>query len=174
MKFLTAAILSALLCIASTCALAADAKFDGRWMLDLQKSRNLPRPFQNVASHQLIVNQDGNKVNVQIDITNTLPDAPKFSRLLTYVVDGEETNTETTIRTPAGVQNIHTTISARSKSDGGLHLIFTREQKNGEAAKKMVNTEDWELSGDAKTLIVHCENEMPDGSKAVYDLVFVR
>lgn len=148
------------------------ANYAGTWMLDMKQSRNLPGFYQRVQSHKLIITQDEQhlQVDVELDLGQKEPDRLNF----VYNLDGSETRTETMMRGPNGRMNLPTTLKATVGEGGRVRIIIAREINMGEKKLKGITTEDWQLSPDGKTLIIHRADEGGPMGKTEMDMVFVK
>ena len=147
------------------------ANYAGTWTLDMKQSKDLPRYYDRVKSHKLIVTQDEKHLNVAVEVDIGQPEPDKFNFL--YNLDGDESKTETMIRTPDGPKAVPTTLQAAVAEDGKLRITIRREIQMPDRTLKGVTTEDWELSADAKTLTIHRTDDTPRG-KMQSEMIFVK
>ena len=167
-------ILLAALLLAPTVLFAASpaTTFAGKWTLDQNQSQNLPRYYMNVTAHMLDVTQTAKDLKVGVEIHSTQHDTDKMS--FDYPMDGNETKTETWVRTPDGPKAVPTVLKAEPQEDGTLRITISRElpMPNGEVIKG-VTVETWELAKDGKTLKIHRADDSKRG-KMEFDMTFVR
>jgi hypothetical protein len=153
-------------------ALAKPANYAGNWTLDIKQSKNLPPYYSHIESHKLAITQDDKQLRVAVEISDT--ENGPFKTGFLYSLDGTETKTETQIRTPAGTRSVPTTLKAAAAEDGKLHITITREITTPDGrALKLISTEDWQLSPDAKTLTIHRNDDTPRG-KTESDMIFIK
>jgi uncharacterized protein YpmS len=164
-------LIAALMFISFTFAQAKAVNYAGSWRLDKTKSKNLPTFYENIKSQQLVVTQDEKqlKIAVTVDLGQSSPDKMNFA----YNFDGNETKTETTIRTPGGPRQVPSTLKAVVGQDGKVQLTIARELQTPNGVLKGTTIEDWELSADGKTLTIHRVDDTPRG-KMEMDMVFVK
>lgn len=166
-------LLLAIVLLATSFVFAATnpANYGGAWSLDLKQSKNLPKFYENVKSHKIVITQDEKLLNVAVEIQlgQNEPDKLNFA----YQLDGTETKTEAKIRTQNGPMTVPATLKAVVKDDGKLQITISREIPLGDTTFKGITVEDWQLSPDGKTLNIHREDDTPRG-KMQADLVFVK
>ena len=150
---------------------AKPANYAGSWTLDMKQSKNLPRYYERVKSHQLNITQDDKHLSVAVEIGHEQGEPDKINFI--YNLDGSETKTETKIRTQNGLVSVPTTLKATVTDNGGLHITIGREIPMGDQTFKGVSVEDWQLSADKKTLTIHRADETPRG-KMEADMIFLK
>lgn len=136
--------------VLSAPVLATD--YSGTWVLDTARSANLPPFYSQVKSHKLTNIQDDKQLTVDIEIEPAGRPADRF--VFIYNLDGTPTTAQTDVRTPAGVQKVPTTMTARMAGDGKVHIDIVRELGMGDKTVQSTSTEDWSLSPDGRTLTV--------------------
>jgi hypothetical protein len=173
MRSRLAVLFLSLFAVAALQAGSAPQKYDGHWTLDVARSKDLPPFYANVVSHKLTIQQSNESLNVAVLITPKDRDPEPFD--LRYSLDGKDTQTESTIRTPAGMQKVPTILNARFADDGRAQISITRElpMRGSEERLKGVVLEQWDLQADGKTLIIHRQDDGPRG-KSSSEMVFVR
>jgi hypothetical protein len=151
--------------LATSTALATD--YSGHWSLDKERSSNLPPYYSQVKSHRLTNSQNEKQlvVAVEIDAQGAEPQKVTFD----YNLDGTPSTTTTEVRTPAGIEQVPTTMAAAMAPDGKLNIAIVREVKQGGKTVKGESSEEWSLSPDGQTLTVHLVRQ----NKAS-DLVFAK
>lgn len=154
--------MSPLLAIAAT-----TADYSGNWVLDKARSKDLPPQYAQVARHRLLNKQDGQSLLVQVDIDTA--DGPLPSQTFDYRLDGTVTHTRAEVRGAGGKQMVPTTLQAKTDEAGQLHITITRQIPSHSGTRPSASTEDWQLSPDGQTLVVHLSRQ---GSQ--FDLFFVR
>jgi hypothetical protein len=164
--------ISALLLLAAVSVWAArPADYHGKWLLDRAASRNLPRRFERVQTHRLVVEQTNTKLSIGVHLESD--GVPPMDRTMVTSLDGKPTLSETVVRTPMGEQKVPLSLHATVRDDGRLDVVEERQLKTPDGERTLISTELWQLSSDGKTLTVHRNDEMPNG-KVDYDMVFKR
>lgn len=145
--------------------------YAGTWTLDAKQSKNLPPYYSEVKSQKLTVTQTDAQLSVavEIDAGRAAPDRMSFI----YQLDGTETNTETSIRTPAGLTNVPTKLKATVGDGGRIHLTISREIPMQGQTIKAATDEDWELSADGQTLTIRRADDTPRG-RVQMEMIFVK
>lgn len=169
MKTLLLAVALSISALASGVTKPAD--YAGTWTLDKNQSKNLPRYYERIQSHKLIITQDERHLNIAVEIGlgQNEPDKMSFN----YNLDGSETKTETSIRGPGGLLSVPTVLKAIVKESGGLAITITRDITMPDRRFKAVTTEDWQLSADGKTLTIHKADDTARG-KMESDMIFLK
>ena len=150
---------------------AAPKNFAGRWTLDLESSKNLPRGYQRVKSQVPTVAQTPEHLSVAIDVQREEADATQQS--FEFDLNGKPTESESKMHTPNGDQKIAMLLKGTLRDDGKIELVQERQLKTPQAARTLTTVELWELSGDGQTLTIHRRDEMQGGALQ-FDLVFKR
>ena len=150
---------------------AKTASYAGNWTLDFKQSKNLPPFYSNVKSHKLAITQSEKTLNVAVEIDAADDNPLKLN--FVYNLDGSETKTESSIKTPDGIKSVPTTLKAETSENGNLKITISREITMPGGAFKGVTVENWELSADGKTLTIHRADHTPRG-KMEADMVFVK
>lgn len=150
---------------------AKPANYAGSWTLAMKQSKNLPKYYAEVKSHQLNIRQDDKHLDVAVEIGHPQGEPDKINFM--YNLDGSETKTETKIRTQNGLVSVPTILKATVGDNGTLHITIAREIPMGDQTFKGVSVEDWVLSADQKTLTIHRADETPRG-KMEADMIFLK
>lgn len=152
-------------------AFAKTPDYNGNWTLDLKQSKNLPSFYTNIKSHKLAITQDEKVLSVAVEIDAGRSESDKIN--FKYNLDGSETNTETSIRTPEGLIKVPTVLKAVDVN-GKLQITITRRvpMPDGETFTG-ITIENWELSADGKTLTIHRTDDTPRG-KMETEMIFVK
>jgi hypothetical protein len=144
--------------------------YSGHWTLDRAQSKDLAPWYSRIKSHELDISQTDAKLDVIVTITSDQPAPERFE--FHYLLDGTETHTETSIRTPEGLLSVPTTLRAATQHDGSLYITISRDLPFGDGAKG-VTVETWTLKPGEGTLLIHRADDSPMG-KRESDLVFVQ
>lgn len=147
------------------------ASFAGSWAIDKGQSTDLPPFYVDVKTHSLNITQDAQKLDVSIEITSDAHEP--LRNTYHYTLDGIAAKTETQVRTPDGLKNIPTTLTATPEKDA-LKITIERELPlpNGETMKGKTS-ETWHLSEDGKSLIIDRVDESRRGTMSS-KLVFTK
>lgn len=150
---------------------AQSANFSGTWLLDA-KQKGLPPHYKSVESHRLDIKHSNDALTVDIEIKSAGETEP-FRVTAPYRLDGSETKMDMPIRTPKGRQMVPTTLTASQSTDGKMTVTVVHEIVMGEKTIKGGMLEEWQLSKDGKSILIHLIRDTPQG-KIEYDMVFVR
>lgn len=163
------ALTAALLAATALTAAPATPNYSGKWTLDASKSQGLPPFYSRVTSHTLNVAQNDKTLDVAVEVSvgGQAPDKLDFH----YTLDGQETKTESSIRTVSGPMKTPAYLKARVDDAGKLAITIDRVIPGNQSHMK--TNELWTLSPDGKTLTVHRLDENPAGSRES-DMVFVK
>ncbi len=150
----------------------APPDFSGVGTLDRAQSPDLPPMYANVRSQRLTVQQSAAQlvVDVEIDAGGAAPERFNF----VYSLDGTETTATTRIRTQDGMVDVPARLRATPDERGHLHITITRQLPLRGQTVTVTGTEEWELSPDGRTLVVHRAEQLRNGSEMRFDMVFVR
>lgn len=171
-SLLVAALLTAATLAPRPAAPAAPPDYGGAWTLDQARSTGLPPFYAQVRGHRLSVTQDDAHLVVDVEIEGAAAEPERFR--FEYALDGAETAATTRVRTPNGMMDVPTRLRAEHGADGRLHITITRELSMGGRTMTATGTEEWELSPDGRTLVVHRVEQMPQGGEMRFDMHFVR
>lgn len=150
---------------------AAHPGYSGVWLLDVQRSKDLPSHYERMESHRLTVAQSDSQLVVDVESRagQSTPDRTTF----VYPLDGRETTTTTRVRTPDRTLMVPTRLKATRGARGALHITVTRELQTPDGSLSVVGTEEWQLR-DERTLVVRRVEQMPGGEERRFEMVFAR
>jgi hypothetical protein len=170
------------LCALSALAIAAGkpANYAGAWELDKAQSRNLPKFYEQVASHTLVNTQDAQLLHVDVEIKRAPAPEGEARRgpgerkvAFDYRLDGTPAPGKTSVRTPAGMKEFDNVTTTTVNEAGGVHIETVGEVPTKDGAVKSTTVEDWTLSADGRTLTVRRSDDAPM-ARFNSELVFVR
>jgi hypothetical protein len=150
---------------------ASPVNYAGNWTFDPAASKGMPPMFSDVTAWTLGVTQDAKQLHVKVHVANKRPDMPPMDQSFDYALDGTETKTKSTIMSPAGAQEVPTTLKGHVGENGAIDVSIVREIEMGEQSMSLTIAEGWELGADGKTLTVHRHDDGPMG-KRDWDVVF--
>ncbi|HRH43707.1 MAG TPA: hypothetical protein PKY82_18900 [Pyrinomonadaceae bacterium] len=154
-----------------TSVFAKPADYSGNWLLNKEKSKDLPFFYDNVKSHKLTITQDEKTLDVAVEINDGRPELIKMGFI--YNLNGTETTAEAKIHTPNGEISVPTSLKAEPTENGEIKITISREIPMPDGTFKGVTIENWKLSADGKTLTIHRADDNPRG-KLEFDMVFVK
>jgi hypothetical protein len=142
-------------------ALAASAvalpNYAGTWVLDKDKSKDLPPSMAEMGNVEIVVKQDEKQLTVNSSIGGGE---------ITYMLDGSKTKAQMAGRMPG-----EATVYLEKKDDGKVILHASRELNFQGNAITITITEAWELADNGKTLKAKRKIESPRGAQEM-ELVF--
>jgi hypothetical protein len=157
-KFLTSC---GLLCVMFMVTLATPAalpSYAGTWVLDKEKSKDLPAMMANMGAIEMTVTQDNKQISVKTSVGS--------GDVIAYMLDGSKTKAQLTGRMPG-----EATVYMEKKDDGKIVLHVTRELNFQGNAVTINITDNWELADAGKTLHAKRKIESPQGTQEM-ELVF--
>ena len=156
-KFLTACGLMSVLIMVSLAAPVALPSYAGTWVLDKNKSKDLPPMMADMGSIEMVVKQDEKQLTVNSSVGGGE---------IAYMLDGSETKAQMGGRMPG-----EATVYLEKKDDGKIVLHATRELNFQGNAVTITITEAWELADNGKTLKAKRKIESPRGTQEM-ELIF--
>lgn len=159
-KFLTSC---GLLCVMFMVALATPAavpSYAGTWVLDKDKSKDLPAQMAAMDAIEMTVTQDEKQISVKSSVGG--------GDVIAYMLDGSKTKAQMTGRMPG-----EATVYLEKKDDGKIVLHAIRELNFQGNAVTINITDNWELADSGKTLKAKRKIESPRGTQEM-EMVFTR
>jgi hypothetical protein len=139
---------------------AALPNYAGTWVLNKDKSKDLPQMMAGMDHIEMVVTQS----DKQITVKSTAGGGQEVP----YNLDGSKGKAQMGGRMPG-----EATVSLEKKEDGKIVLHSERERTFEGNTVTIKSTETWELSDAGKTLTVSRTSESPRGTQAstlVYNL----
>ncbi|HTE17088.1 MAG TPA: hypothetical protein VK689_01770 [Armatimonadota bacterium] len=171
-SLLLAVLLTAAASLPCSAAPVDPPDYSGSWTLDRARSPDLPPMYDRVRGQRLVVAQSDARlvVDVEIDAGGGEPERFHFE----YPLDGTEAAATTKIRTRDGFIEVPSRLRGARGEDGRIRITTTREiPLPGGQTMSATGTEEWELSPDGRTLIVHRAEQVRQGEER-FDMVFTR
>lgn len=156
-KFLTACGLLCVMVMMGMAAPVALPSYAGTWVLDKDKSKDLPPTMAEMGNVEIVVKQDEKQLTVN---------SPVGGGEIAYMLDGSKTKAQMAGRMPG-----EATVYLEKKDDGKIVLHAVRELNFQGNAVTITITEAWELADNGKTLKAKRKIESPRGSQEM-ELVF--
>lgn len=156
-RLLTACGLVSVMIVAALAASAALPNYAGTWVLDKDKSKDLPPSMAEMGNVEIVVKQD----EKQLTVTSAIGGGE-----ITYMLDGSKTKAQMAGRMPG-----EATVYLEKKDDGKIVLHATRDLNFQGNAITLTITEAWELADNGKTLKAKRKIESPRGAQEM-ELVF--
>jgi hypothetical protein len=156
-KLLTACCLVSVIILTALAAGAALPNYAGTWVLDKNKSKDLPPSMAEMGNVEIVVKQDEKQLTVNSAIGGGE---------ISYMLDGSKTKAQMGGRVPG-----EATVYLEKKDDGKIVLHATRELNFQGTPITLTITEAWELADSGKTLRAKRKIETPRGAQEM-ELVF--
>jgi hypothetical protein len=156
-KLLTACCLVSAIALSVLAANAAMPSYAGTWVLDKDKSKDLPETLLAMGNVEIVVKQDEKQLTVNSAIGGGE---------ISYMLDGSKTKAQMAGRMPG-----EATVYLEKKDDGKIVLHATRDLNFQGNAITITITEAWELADNGKTLRAKRKIESPRGAQEM-ELVF--
>jgi hypothetical protein len=141
----------------SLAAPVALPNYAGTWVLDKDKSKDLPPQMANMGNIEMVVKQDEKQLTVVSSVGGGE---------IAYMLDGSKTKAQVGGRMPG-----EATVYLEKKDDGKVILHAVRELNFQGNAVTITVTENWELADNGKTLKAKRKIESPRGTQET-ELVF--
>jgi hypothetical protein len=137
--------LAVLLCAAAAGLAAAKADFNGRWLMDRDKSEGLPKGMDQV----MIIKQSGDQINLD---TRVLPDDQLgFTQSDVYVANGQA---QEFAPKRAGVDGKGKRIVKWTDDGRGLEVAEEVSFDTPQGKLEIQSTRKWLMSADGKTITI--------------------
>lgn len=156
-KFLTSCGLLCVMFMVTWAMPAALPSFAGTWVLDKDKSKDLPAMMTNMGAIEMTVTQNEKEISVKNSVSGDV---------IVYMLDGSKTKAQMTGRMPG-----EATVYMEKKDDGKIVLHATRELNFQGNAVTINITEVWEMADAGKTLKAKRKVESPRGTQEM-EMVF--
>ena len=136
----------------------AATSFGGNWRLDTALSRDLPPFYAGVREHRLEIAHSDTSLTVGVILVDTAGTVTPSS----YPFDlRRPLKTKTQVLTPRGPIDVPTTLTAKTRADGGLEIDIAREVTIGERVLRPGDHESWSLAAEGRQLVIDRVVEMP-------------
>jgi hypothetical protein len=139
---------------------AAVPSYAGTWVLDKDKSKDLPAQMAAMDAIEMTVTQDEKQISVKSSVGG--------GDVIAYMLDGSKTKAQMTGRMPG-----EATVYLEKKDDGKIVLHAIRELNFQGNAVTINITDNWELADSGKTLKAKRKIESPRGTQEM-EMVFTR
>jgi hypothetical protein len=158
-KFLTTCGLLCVMVMVSLAAPVALPSYAGTWVMDKDKSKDLPPQMAAMGNIEMVVKQDEKQFTVKTSMGESVNE-------IVYLLDGSKTKAQMGGRMPG-----EATVYLEKKDDGKVVLHAVRELNFQGNAVTITLTDTWGLADNGKTLKAQRKIESPRGTQEM-ELVF--